>query len=174
MVFNDRLKRALYALFKASVPRLDYYARYSGRVVRQPSPGSLDVQPDDPRIPSMGGVPLKNGIRGLTMDVPPGSSVMIGWENADPARPYCESWAGGETDTISITIVADKITLGSEAGAEPAAKGQTLQSYLNALAAALVAHTHPVSGPLAGPSVPLAVPGAITPPVVTAIKVNVA
>jgi len=122
VVFNDRLKRALFALFKSSVPRLDYFAHYSGKVISQPNPGLLDVQPDDARLPSMGGIPIRNGIRGLTMDVPPGSTVMIGWENADPSRPYCESWGGGEADTIRITIVADTIELGGS-GLDPIRDG---------------------------------------------------
>ena len=112
MLFPDRMKRPLLALFKASVPRLDYYALYSAKVVtQQKDSNGFDLQPDDPRLPSMGSVPLRHGLPGISVQVPAGSTVLVGWENADPTRPFCCLWQGAE-GTTRITIVADRIELG--------------------------------------------------------------
>lgn len=121
MVFNDRLKRALFALFKASVPRLDYYTTYSAKVVIQ-SGDLFDLQPDDARIPPMGGIPIRHGLPGVTIRIPPGSTVLVGWENGDPSRPFCALWQGGEGNVTRITIVADTIELGGS-GLDPIRDG---------------------------------------------------
>lgn len=115
MLFPDRLKRAFYALFKASVPLLDYFAMYRAKVVADSSNGLLDVVPVDPRVPSMGGIPLRQGLPGATVSVRSGSYVMVGWSSGNPAEPYCALWDGGETDAIRITIVANSIELGGSA-----------------------------------------------------------
>ena len=113
MVFNDRLKRAFYALFKASVPRLDYFALYSAKVVTQGSaPNALDLQPDDSRIPPMGGVPIRHGLPGVSIHVTTGSTVLVGWENGDPSRPFCALWQGAEDTAARITVVAQTVELG--------------------------------------------------------------
>jgi hypothetical protein len=121
VVFNDRLKRAFYAMFKASVPRLDYYALYSAKVISQA--GDLfDLQPDDPRIPSMGGVPIRHGLPGVTIRIPRDSTLLVGWENGDPSRPFCALWQGGETNATRITIIAQTIELGGS-GLDPIRTG---------------------------------------------------
>lgn len=174
MLSSDRLLSAFHALIKSATPRLDYMASYKAAVVQfNEDDQTVDVLPADPRVPSMARVPFLHGTPGTTVAIRTGTTVLISWSGGDPSEPFAESWGGGES-VKRLTISAEQITLGSEAGAEPAAKGQTLQTYLNNLAAALVSHTHPVSGALAAASAPLAVPGVITPPVITATKVSVA
>jgi hypothetical protein len=114
----DRLKAAFFALFRASVPRLDYYGWYRAKVVDKSSNGLLDVVPDDPRIPPMGGVPLMLGGPGMKVEVRPGAYVMVGWSGADPAVPVAQAWDNGDGSAIKITIVADKIFLGGKDIAE--------------------------------------------------------
>jgi hypothetical protein len=155
----DRLKENIAAIVRGSLPRLDYYANYYGRVVKFDEPRQqVDVVPDDARLPTMQGVPLR-GPAGAhwTIDVAGSPSVLITWENADPARPVAFGFGTG-AHVLSLTLNADQIYLGGTDGAEPAAKGTTLQAYLNALAALLAAHTHGIT---VDPS--LALP-AITPP----------
>ena len=108
---NDRVKGVFAALFKATVRRLDYLALYRGKVVQQAKgTNTLDVLPDDKRLPSMARVPMRHGVPGLTVTVPDGSSVLIGWENGDPSKPYCCLWEGAEA-TIQLTLNAGKIYL---------------------------------------------------------------
>ncbi len=69
--------------------------------------------------------------------------------------------------TSKITVNAPNVFLGEDTGSEFVAKGETLQTYLNALAGKLTAHGHPVSGAVAGVSPGLLAPD-IAPPTVTA------
>jgi hypothetical protein len=129
----------------AALPRIDYYAPYFGKVVLwNADDQTVDVQPSDPGVPSMARVPFRCGLPGVVMSVQPGTSVVIEWLNGDPSQPIASSWQGGE-HVVRLTLNADQIYLGGETGAEPAAKGQTLQTYLNKLAALLTAHTHGIT-----------------------------
>jgi hypothetical protein len=69
-----------------------------------------------------------------------------------------------------VTITAGTVNVGG-AGGELAAKGETLQTFVNALITALIAHTHPVSGALAAASAAFA--ALSPPPTVTATKAKV-
>ena len=142
------MKRAIFALFKASVPRLDYYATYRARVVQfNDADQTIDVVPDDQRIPSMGGIPFRHGAPGTTVKMPivnPGTSVLIGWSGGDPSAPFAESWGGGET-VAQITQVAAEIILGGT-GAQPTLKGTSHNSALSTLAGALTVYTTAIQG----------------------------
>jgi hypothetical protein len=79
----------------------------------------------------------------------------------------------GKDGGLQIHITEEKIGLGGgpgEAGMEPVALGQTLQTFLNQLVTALSALVLPVSGPSAGPPAPGTIPSA---PTVTATKAEV-
>lgn len=69
-----------------------------------------------------------------------------------------------------VTIKAATVNVGGTGG-ELAAKGETLQTFVNALITALVAHTHPVSGALAAASA--AFVALSPPPTITATKAKV-
>lgn len=79
--------------------RLDFLALYPARVVVQNLNGTLDVQPDDARLPSMQSVPIRYGVPGVTAKVAAGGRVLIGFENGDPSRPVATLW-----DSASTTI----------------------------------------------------------------------
>lgn len=137
----ERLKASLFALFQAAVPRLDYYAKYDGEVVKWwpraagEKYDSVDIKPSDARLPSMARIPFKGG-PGEELDIAPGTHVLVGWENGDPARPCAFSWSGGE-HVIKRVINADDLALGGEAGAEHTIKADTYRSaedlYLDAI-----------------------------------------
>jgi hypothetical protein len=105
---TDRIKGAFAALFRASVPRLDYFGRYRAKVVADSANGLLDVLPDDDRIPSMGGVPLRMGGPGMSVIVKAGAYVNVGWNGGDPASPFCEAWDSGDDSAIQIVIKASQ------------------------------------------------------------------
>ena len=124
----DRMKAAMAAVLEAMVgARLDYLARYPARVVSQDG-NRLELQPDDPRIPGIPGVPIRVGVPGLTLKVPSGARVLLAFEGGDPSRPVAEIWESGtpievkfdaeKTMSFSakeITLSADKIMLGDGA-----------------------------------------------------------
>lgn len=96
------LKNPFAQLVKSAVPRLDWFALYRGKVLGQ-SGNTVDVQPDDARLPAMSKVPLRHGLPGVSVSVQPGTSILVGWENGDPSRPYACLWEGGE-GVIEIKI----------------------------------------------------------------------
>ncbi len=110
----DAMKRALFALVRASRPTVDYLGYYSAKVVVQsPDRSTVDVVPDDDRLPPMSKLPLDLGIPGATVQIAPGTLVMVGWRNGDPQRAYAFLFQkGAEVYTLSIT--AAKIELGGE------------------------------------------------------------
>lgn len=154
---------AFAAMVRSVLPRLDYQACYFAKVVafnfdRQ----QVDLVPDDPRFPGMQGIPLR-GFPGAVFDlrdpvtgqVADGITMLVGWEDANPARPFALGFGVGAR-VPSVTLNADQIYLGGEDGAEPAAKGQTLQTFLDGLTKQLIAHFHPASSGTTSPSVQLA------------------
>lgn len=116
------IKRGFFALVRAARPTVDYFARYRGEVVAQSGDRkTVDVKPDDSRLPPMTKVRLRLGIPGATVKVSPGAGVLIGWDNGDPQRPYAEAWDYG-AKTITLSLVAGKVELGAE-GLVPSADG---------------------------------------------------
>jgi hypothetical protein len=128
----DRLKESLAAVVRAMIPGVDYFGWYRARVIQQKvlTSGAMtvDVQPDDPRIPGMAGIKLKLGLPATTVTIPPGAYVLVGWEGGDPQRPQAALWDGGETPTTKTVINSLNLILGGELGAEAAIKGQTYRS----------------------------------------------
>ncbi len=134
----DRFTAALGALVGAADPTVDYRALYRARVVTQRADGSLDVRPDDSRLPSLCGVGIKYGLPGVTLQVAGGASVLVGWENGDPQRPFALCW---DTSPSSLKLVIDcaALFLGGELGAEPTLKATTYRGAENDLITALTA-----------------------------------
>lgn len=147
----DRLKASLFALFRSAVPRLDYYAKYDAQVVKwNRNDQTADVVPSDAKVPSMSSIPFKHGAAGETLDVTPGTRVLVGWENGDPARPFAATWSGGE-HVVKRVMNADEIILGGETGAEPAVLGDVLRAIL----VKVENHIHVCTGGTVSPSVML-------------------
>lgn len=178
----DRLKEAFFALVRAGNPGIDYLTSYRARVVKQDADtGKLDVQPDDPRLPSMSNLRLKLGIPGATAQIHVRDApvfVQVAWENGDPTKPFAALFEGGAA-VIKLTLAADTlvaigdIRLGAEEGGEPPSKATTLKAYLDQAMLLIAAHAHAVSGAVASPSVTLSAPGALTVPEFAATKVEV-
>jgi len=112
---GSRVSEDFQALVEKQVGhRIDYSRLYPSRVVRQSADGSLDVLPDDPVIRGNGlnGVPIKHGIPGVKVTVPPGGKINLYFEAGDPKLPCCSLWADGSSVTsIELTCLSElKIT----------------------------------------------------------------
>ncbi len=113
--------------------KLDYHALYPCTVVVQNTNDTLALLPDDERVKGFGldGVPIKTGIPGVTVKVLPEARVLLGFEAADPARPYAALWTGEGlseivvTATVKVTVDAPSIDLG-DALAEVLRNGETV------------------------------------------------
>lgn len=155
----DRFMDPIERLVQGLIPGVDYLAWYRARVVAQALESSgkmtVDVVPDDHRIPPMARVSLKLGLPATEVKISPGAFVLVGWENGDPARPQAALWDGGEAPALKLVFNAIEAFVGGEVGAEPPPKGIT---YLGAEAAFFAALVSAVSTALsaagAGGSIP--------------------
>ena len=101
---TSRFVAALVSLVRATLARVDFLALYPAKVVSQAGDGSLELQPDDDRVPGASRVPIRYGIPGVRVKVRAGARVMLGWENGDPSRPFAALW---EPEGLELLILAD-------------------------------------------------------------------
>lgn len=102
------LGAAVDAVVARAMRRIDRLALYPARVVSQSAAGLLDLQPDDARVPSCQGVPIRHGLPGVTVTVAAGQRVLLGYEGGDPALPYAALWAAGAVTAIKINGATTK------------------------------------------------------------------
>lgn len=139
-------------MVRSVLPRLDYQASYFGKVVSfDQGRQQVDVVPDDARLPTMQGIPLR-GPAGVhwTIDPSTAPSVAISWENGDPSRPFAFGFSTG-AHVLSATWNADQLILGGAAGAEPPPKGVSLNNALDTFTSALSTYATAIQG-IADPS----------------------
>lgn len=133
IIFDRDLRAGLARLVRRHLPALDYLALYPARVVTQAADGSVDVRPDDERLPALTRVPLSMPIPGLRVLVAPGTSVLVGWTSGDPSKPFAQV-DGRSGATTALTLSAPSIALGSDA-AVPLARAPELAALLTQVAA---------------------------------------
>jgi hypothetical protein len=114
-----------------------YLTTYSAQVIRQAADGTLDLLPDDIRLQSSGlqGVPIRHGLPGVTVEVPAGERVLLGFDSGDPARPYCCLWHEGQ---------AMKVRIG---GTEAVALASLVETRLANMQTVIDTHIHTSAAP---------------------------
>src|SRR5690242_14832304 len=101
MPLSDRAKAGLSAFIRRVVgldilgPRVDYLALYAAKVVVQNGDGTLELQPDDTRLPGYSSVPIRYGIPGVTATVSANARCLITFAGADPQKPIVVGWEPG-------------------------------------------------------------------------------
>lgn len=107
---SDSITTSLRRIVEAFVGRrLDHLALYPATVVQQRADGTLDLSPEDARVPSCQGVPIRLGLPGVTVTVPAGGRVLLGYSNGDPSRPVATLWESGTVTQISINGGSAKV-----------------------------------------------------------------
>ena len=126
------------ALARAALPRAIYLGLYPGRVEAQPDERTVDVRLDNGDLfgPGVSGASLRLGLPGASCTIAAGASVLVGWEEGDPSRPYAAQWPGDET-VSALNLFASLVTLGGSSGAEFVALSNLVANNLNALKTAL-------------------------------------
>ncbi len=101
----DEIRQSYRAIVRGAIPNIDFFAYYRAQVMAQSLDGStVDVQPDDQRLPACSMIPLRLGLPGVTVTVQPGCFVMLGWDGGDPSKPFATLWdLGGTLLNIKIT-----------------------------------------------------------------------
>jgi hypothetical protein len=146
-----RLRTALERLIRWVMRDTLFLGLYTAQVVRQAADGTLDLMPADDRLRSQGlqAIPLRHGLPGVTVQVPAGEQVLLGFDAGDPSKPYAALWHAGQ---------ATKITFGDmtieAAGTKALALAIETKAALDTIQSAFDSHMHPTAG-LGAPSPPV-------------------
>ncbi len=155
----DALKRNMTGFIRNAVTPVDYFAFYSARVITQDSDLTLQLQPDDSRLPGMAKVPIRLGIPNATAQVQAGSRGLVGFENGDPSKPFWGPW-----DTSTLTLLDIGGTGSQLVALSNLVKNEitALRNTVNAYATAFNTHTH--AGVTSGASATSTPASAFVPP----------
>jgi hypothetical protein len=153
-----RLRSALERLIRWVMRDNLFLGLYTAQVVRQAADGTLDLLPDDDRLRAQGrqAIPIRHGLPGVTVEVPAGERVLLGFDAGDPSKPYAALWHEGQATKIvfgTMTIEA--------AGNKALALAQETKAALDALQNAHDTHMHPTAG-TGAPSPPTVLAGPIS------------
>lgn len=92
---SARIRSALQRLARAALPEVPMHGLYEYRVVTSSSGGDfLDLQATVAGLPDLARVPARPGAGGSRTSPALGSMVLVGFINADPARPVVLAYQG--------------------------------------------------------------------------------
>lgn len=146
----DRMKAALAAYVRSLFAGLDYYASYPAKVVAQNADGTLELQPDDPRIPGLSNVPIRYGVPGVKATVASGARILLGFAGGDPGKPQAELWESASVTRLQVDATTIEVN------------GMAVQ--VTASAVTILGGTFPVAkegSPLTGTAGPYAISGTV-------------
>lgn len=169
MTVLDRLKASLDAVVQLMQRRVDYFALYPAKVLANNSDGTLELQPDDVRLPGLSRVPMRLGLPGVTVKVAPGSRVLLGFEAGSPSRPVATIWESSGLLEVTISAAA-KVQLG---GAGPA-QSPLLENFETCIKAWVTAAVPSlmVGGPTTAADTAMAAAAALNPYKSAVVKVK--
>jgi hypothetical protein len=98
--YGRALDAMLALIRKVMAPTL-YFGLFGARIVSQNGDGTLELVPDDPRVPQMSSVPIHYGIP-ATAKVPPGTRCKLGFTDGDPAKPYATAFEASTATEVAI------------------------------------------------------------------------
>lgn len=102
----DKLKALFARLLQPLERRIDYFALYEAEVVAQHEDGSLELQPfaEEVRrkLPPLNRIAVRYGVPGITAKVKEGGSVLVGFAQADPKKPYALIFDSAAVESISV------------------------------------------------------------------------
>lgn len=155
---RSRIRHALERLIRWVTRDTLFLGLYTAQVVRQAADGTLDLMPADDRLRAQGlqAIPIRHGLPGVTVEVPAGENVLLGFDGGDPSKPYASLWHEGQ---------ATKIVFGDmrieAAGTKALALAIETKAALDKLQQSHDTHMHPTAA-LGAPSPPTVLVGPIS------------
>jgi hypothetical protein len=117
----DAVKRGFARAVRALQP-VDYFALYPARVAKQNATKTLELVPDDSRLPQLSNVPIRLGIPGTTVEVAADARVLVGFENGNPNQPVATLWeASGLVKLVFGALENDAVAMAAKVEAQLAA-----------------------------------------------------
>jgi hypothetical protein len=134
----DRLTDALESLVRRVVgARLDYLAAYPARAVAQNADGTLELVPDDKRLPTFKNVGIRYGVPGVSATIAAGARVLLEFAGGDPRSPIATVWESASVTQLVVTSSA--IKLGGSGATEKMVLGTSYSTHMTAAQTAATA-----------------------------------
>lgn len=89
-----------------------YHVTLSGRAAVQRLDGSVDVYPDDKRLPALTNCIVRAPVPGGKVTVNPGTQVVVLFENGDPRQRVIVAYGQG-SPTAAMALVGDAVNCGT-------------------------------------------------------------
>jgi hypothetical protein len=155
--FSERLMSAFRALVRGVHRRVDYFALYPAKVLKDHGDNHVDVQPDDPILPALVRVRVDTFMPGVKLEVAAGARVLLGFSGGNPAAPRCQLWESGELVKVTISagtvvVASDDVRMGGDSPGKRVALAEDVKSAIDALKSTFNAHGHGVAGFFAVPT----------------------
>lgn len=100
----EELRAQVSAFVRAVTARFEHAVLYPATVRAQAGDGTLalELDPGAP-VPSLVGVPIRHGLPGVTaVVVAGGARVRVGFDGADPSRPFAVLWDAGNATSLTF------------------------------------------------------------------------
>jgi hypothetical protein len=96
-----------------------YYLKHYMCKIQSQSGDTVDLLPDDPDMKGDGlsGVPIANGLPGVSVTVAPGGDAVLFYENGDPEKPRAKLLSGSlislsfDNGQLPVARVGDAVTV---------------------------------------------------------------
>lgn len=112
----DRLRQVLEASARAATRRWAYTQLVPAQVLQDHGDHHVDLRPLDPDWPDMVRVPYCMPAPGMQTRVRPGSVAVVGFLEADPARPVVIAWLRAELEWCRLASGAAIVELDAATG----------------------------------------------------------
>jgi hypothetical protein len=129
-------------------PHVDYLASYPSTAVTQNADGTLEIQPDDSRLPSLSSVPIRYGVPGVSAQIANGGRVLLSFAGGDPAKPIATVWESASVTALVFNGGSQGVARTADAVAWTAAMNTWITAVTGALAGAGPASKIPLVAPL--------------------------
>jgi hypothetical protein len=151
----DRLKQSLVTLIRRTlgasiIQKIDYLAAYQCKVITQNTDGTLELQPDDARLPPYQKVSIRYGVPGVSALIANGARVLLEFAGGDPQKPIATVWESASVTKLVAT--ASAIDLGGGA-TEALVKGTSYATHMGNLSTALTALSNSLTPLMLPPAV---------------------
>lgn len=130
----DTLKESLAGFVRSVMSPVDYFALYGAKVIQQDSDLTLQLQPDDKRLPGMTKVPMRLGIPNATAKVQPGARGLVGFADGDPSKPFWGPWESAQLTELNIGGADNFVALAN-----------LVLDRLNSIKSSFDGHTHDIA-----------------------------
>lgn len=98
----DKTKQGLAAFIRSVLSRTDFLAMYPCKIIAQNADSTLELKPDDARLPPYSSVPLRLGIPGCTVTLAAGSRALVGWYAGDPTKPFAALFESSTVTQLNV------------------------------------------------------------------------